>query len=126
MGTKRSPKPADASGWRHDVSNSGGGLFLDVGSHTLDLIDFLVGPLQDVRGVASRAPDAVTTAPEDVVSASFLSAGGVVGTATWNFRANDNLEVLEIVGTRGSATLPEVMNGVTCTVQYNDGTATDT
>jgi hypothetical protein len=31
--------------WRLDASISGGGLFMDLGSHQLDMLDWLVGPL---------------------------------------------------------------------------------
>ena len=49
----------EKSGWREDVPESGGGLFLDLGSHVIDLLDFLLGPLAGVAGHASRraAPD---------------------------------------------------------------------
>lgn len=33
-------------GWRFDKRQSGGGLFVDVGSHVLDLLDFLLGPMR--------------------------------------------------------------------------------
>ncbi|HYD85517.1 MAG TPA: Gfo/Idh/MocA family oxidoreductase, partial [Opitutus sp.] len=36
--------------WRVSAAESGGGLFLDVGSHVLDFLDFCVGPLEDVHG----------------------------------------------------------------------------
>jgi predicted dehydrogenase len=32
--------------WRFDPATAGGGLFLDVGSHCMDMVDFLAGPLQ--------------------------------------------------------------------------------
>ena len=38
--------------WRLDPADSGGGLFFDLGSHLLDLLDFLFGPLTDVHGTA--------------------------------------------------------------------------
>merc|ERR1712107_608196 len=105
------------------MGNSGGGLFVDVGSHALDLLDFLLGPLRDVRGVASRACSSASAAPEDVVSASFLAGDGIVGSASWNFRADADVDTLELVGSRGRAVLPDLMNGALCNVTYNDGTA---
>lgn len=120
--TLRKPANPNAAGWRHDVRNSGGGLFVDVGSHAFDLLDFLLGPLREVQGVAARAAGAATDAAEDVVSASFLAGDAILGSATWNFRADSDLETLELIGSRGRAILPELMNGVACTVEYNDGT----
>lgn len=32
-----------------DAEISGGGLFLDLGSHMLDLLDWLLGPLKDIQ-----------------------------------------------------------------------------
>lgn len=45
----------DKSHWHYDRPVSGGGLLLDVGCHALDLVDYLVGPLEDCRGVAVRS-----------------------------------------------------------------------
>lgn len=106
-----------SQGWRVDVPTSGGGLFVDVGSHLLDLLDFLLGPLREVKGVAARSPEAPATAPEDVVSATFLAGRAIAGSANWNFRAMDNFELLEIVGERGRLSLPEPMNGAVCIVE---------
>ncbi|MEN9813486.1 MAG: Glucose--fructose oxidoreductase precursor, partial [Verrucomicrobiota bacterium] len=50
-----SPAHRTAAGWRTDVRTAGAGLFFDLGSHALDLIDFLVGPLTDVSGRARNA-----------------------------------------------------------------------
>jgi 1,5-anhydro-D-fructose reductase (1,5-anhydro-D-mannitol-forming) len=36
--------------WRLQADVSGGGLFVDVGCHLLDRLDFIAGPLLDVRG----------------------------------------------------------------------------
>src|SRR3954469_21503427 len=41
-----------ASMWRVDPAVSGGGLFFDLASHTFDLLDFLLGPVRRVRGIA--------------------------------------------------------------------------
>ena len=86
--------------WRLDASDSGGGLFLDVGSHVLDLLDFLCGPLplEHVHGDAARV--ATTAAVEDAVTMIFRSAGGVPGTASFNFSSEVKEDVLEFTGTR--------------------------
>ena len=36
---------ADDGAWRVDPEISGGGHFVDLGSHTLDLLDWLLGPV---------------------------------------------------------------------------------
>src|SRR5690606_12863738 len=41
-------------GWRIDAVESGGGLFLDLASHLLDALDWVVGPLEQAAGVAAN------------------------------------------------------------------------
>ena len=43
---------ADAGNWRVDPTLAGGGYFFDLGSHMLDLLDFLLGPIAAVQGTA--------------------------------------------------------------------------
>lgn len=90
---------ADALPWRLRAEESGGGEFIDLGSHTLDLLDFLFGPLSDVRGTATnRASD---FAVEDTVVMTFSLPGGALGTASWNFAGGATDDVLEITGVDG-------------------------
>lgn len=97
----RNPRSGDLP-WRIDAAYSGGGLFLDVGSHTLDLLDFLVGPLTGVQGRAVNL--ASDHAVEDVVIMTFLTAKGVPGSALWNFAGGATEDRLEITGTDGRIT----------------------
>ena len=43
--TDRLAAGADATNWRFDPAQAGAGLFLDLASHCLDLVDFLVAPI---------------------------------------------------------------------------------
>jgi 1,5-anhydro-D-fructose reductase (1,5-anhydro-D-mannitol-forming) len=89
--------------WRYKSEFAGGGLFLDLASHTLDIIDFLFGPMQAVAGEASqRVPG---TDVEDTVALSFRSPDGIVGTGTWNFASFTNEDRIEITGTLGRIAL---------------------
>lgn len=97
------PNHLDAGvAWRLDAARAGGGLFLDLGSHLLDLLDHLLGPLTAVAGTAANL--ASTPAVEDTVAMSFLS-GGVPGTAAWNFASAGRDDTLEFAGTAGRLTL---------------------
>ena len=107
-----------------------------VGSHALDCLDFILGPLTDVRGPAPPGPTAThkpprlptrgelstTWAPqvcgvargapgaaESRVSASFGVAGGGVGSAVWDFDAPAHAAAqddLEILGSVGRLRVP--------------------
>lgn len=67
-------KASKGAGWRENASISGGGFFVDVGSHALDLLDFLLGPLQQLSGVAVRERGSDPAAPEEAVTVSFACA----------------------------------------------------
>ncbi len=69
--------------WRLDAENAGGGFFLDIGSHTLDLLDFFFGALEDVAGHAANLASGYDV--EDTLALSFRTPTGAPGTATWNF-----------------------------------------
>jgi 1,5-anhydro-D-fructose reductase (1,5-anhydro-D-mannitol-forming) len=88
------------AGWRIDAASAGAGHFLDVGSHTLDLMDHFFGPLCDVAGTAANR--ASPYAPEDTVAMSFRTAGGIVGAATWNFASATRRDAFRIEGTAGA------------------------
>ena len=91
-------RPSPAPQWRLDPEQSGGGIFLDVGSHALDLLDFLLGEFVEFGGSAATTGVAPV---EDVVAVHFRTSRGVVGSASWNFAASVTEERLEIDGTEG-------------------------
>jgi 1,5-anhydro-D-fructose reductase (1,5-anhydro-D-mannitol-forming) len=85
--------------WRVDAAHSGGGLFLDLGSHTLDLLDHLLGPLGKVAGHAARR--AGGKGVEDAVAMSFVSVGGVPGVASWDFGCPVEVDEVVLSGSKG-------------------------
>ena len=102
----RRPAPPRAGDWRLDAERSGGGKFVDIGSHALDLIDFLLGPLDRVRAAATGPAGHVETKVE-----MHFRIGEIDGTATWNFEASEAEDLLEIRGSTGSVRVPAAMNG---------------
>jgi len=85
--------------WRVQASDSGGGLFLDLGSHALDVLDFYFGALAAVQGHA--ACFGTEAEVEDSVALSFRTNHGVPGVVTMNFASHAKEDVLEISGTAG-------------------------
>lgn len=92
----------DAGGrhWHVNPEVSGGGLFMDLGCHTLNLLDWLFGPITSASGQASNQAGAY--APEDTVAMSFAFESGVLGTGLWNFCSHAHEDRIEIIGERGS------------------------
>jgi predicted dehydrogenase len=83
--------------WRLIAEHAGGGLFLDIGSHVLDILDFFLGPLQNVAG---RAKSAARQYPvEDQVELTFTAAGNVSGHVSFNFAGDHREEGFVIRGT---------------------------
>ena len=89
-------------GWRLDPARSGGGIFFEAVGHTLDILDFILGPIESVRAFADNQPGAYT--PEDVVTAAFRYASGAHGSGAWCFSADCDDEHNEIVGSKGRIT----------------------
>jgi predicted dehydrogenase len=86
--------------WRVKPEISGGGYFVDLASHTLDFLDFILGPLRSVKGFASN--HARMYPAEDIVAGSFLFESGVHGTGIWCFNAFEHHDMTEITGSEGS------------------------
>lgn len=87
--------------WRYDPKISGGGPFVDLGSHQLDLLDFYFGPMTIENSQTERMIDAYPVV--DTVSASFVSSTGIPCGGTWRFADSegDNVDVFEITGSDG-------------------------
>lgn len=98
-----------AGAWRFDPAVGGAGLFFDMGSHSLDLVDFLLAPVRDVSGVAVNTGGAY--AAEDVTVASFELENGVAGTGLWNFNADGPSDSIRVIGSRGHLVTPIFTDG---------------
>lgn len=87
--------------WRWNAADAGAGLFYDMGSHLLDIFDFLMGPLKDVAGVAANRASKHDV--EDAVAMSF-SVMGAPGVGRWNFAARGERDRIKLEGTEGEIT----------------------
>lgn len=98
-----------ATTWRFNPEIAGAGLFLDMGSHCFDLLDFLVGQVSSVTGFAVNTGQAY--AVEDVTAAAFQLGDNVVGTGIWNFNAADTMDGLVFAGADGVLNTPVFTDG---------------
>ena len=92
--------------WRVIPEIAGAGYFFDLGSHQLDVLDFLLGP---VKSACGRAVNQAGLYPaEDAVAGSFIFESGAVGTGLWCFTVPKHLQTdaMEIVGSRGKIVFP--------------------
>jgi len=85
--------------WRFEPHINGGGQFVDMGVHTLDFLDSLLGPIKSVQGSASN--QAGLYPAEDHVVASFVFESGVTGVGDWCLTAALPTDETTLVGTRG-------------------------
>lgn len=85
--------------WRVIPEIAGAGKFLDLASHTLDVLDYILGPIEDAKGHNSN--QAGLYPAEDMVTASFKFKSGVQGVGAWSFAAFEHLDRNEIIGSEG-------------------------
>lgn len=100
------PLPAgeNASSWRFDPAVAGAGLFFDLASHCFDLLDFLLGPITAVWGVAANTGGKY--AAEDVTASAFSIGDRVLGTGVWNFNADRVFDRMTFKGSAGELRTP--------------------
>lgn len=92
--------PLDELHWHYFPELSGGGKFVDTGSHQLDLLSFFFGDLDEVTGFATNRAGLYPV--PDTAVASFRFKSGLVGTGVWNFTANTDVDEICIVGSKGT------------------------
>jgi len=90
---------ARAYEWRTDPALSGGGLFVDLASHGLDLMIHLLGPIEQACGVATNQQGLYAT--EDAVSGALRFASGATGSGFWNFACHERQDQIVIQGSSG-------------------------
>jgi len=103
----------DKSHWHYAKEISGGGLFLDVGCHMLDLVEFFVGKIENPTGRAflsindQRVEDNVRGFwDHTLIEPDSGACRRIGGSCVFNFTSGGpRRDELEIVGTQGSLTI---------------------
>jgi len=96
------PLPPGVTDWRVDPAVAGGGRFVDMACHTLDFLDYVLGPIRTAQGVATN--QAKHHPAEDIVAAAFEFSSGVEGVGLWWFASPTSMDRTEILGTLGRVT----------------------
>lgn len=101
----KAPSDAERSGelsWRVDPEIAGGGHFFDLASHQLDYLDFLFGPVRQIKSIVLNQSGLYKA--EDFVTSEFVFDKNIVGTGTWcfNLSAESNRDIIEITGDKGT------------------------
>ena len=89
--------------WRVIPSIAGGGFFVDLAAHALDVFDHWFGPIADVAGQATNHGGNYPA--EDTVTMSWSHAEGAQGTGTWCFCASRATDEILIEGTHGTLSM---------------------
>ena len=95
--------------WRVIPELAGGGRFLDLASHALDVFDYLFGPVASASGRAANQAGLYDA--EDIVTGNWVHRSGVIGTCTLCFTTFDRIDRCEIVGSKGVITFQVIEGG---------------
>ena len=88
--------------WRLQAEHSGGGLIMDIGCHTIDIIDFMVGPLSHVSGSSANLVSPYSVEDSVTIQAKCVNSGALVS-MQWSFACAPGIfdDTIIIRGTQG-------------------------
>ncbi|HZR44843.1 MAG TPA: Gfo/Idh/MocA family oxidoreductase [Ktedonobacteraceae bacterium] len=100
----RSQKYYDSGAWRGTWELDGGGVLMNQSIHSIDLLQWLMGPVKSIYAYADTLVHSMET--EDVAAAVLRFANGALGTITATTGAYPGVTTrIEIFGERGSAVI---------------------
>lgn len=86
--------------WRVQPELAGGGHFVDLAVHTLDFLDYALGPIKSAKGFAIN--QAGYYPAEDHVAGTFVFESGALGSGIWCFSSARHIDQTTIAGTKGA------------------------
>jgi len=110
---------AGKDNWRVNPEISGGGYFVDLGCHTLDILQFFFGNIISATGHAANQGGFYKA--EDFVNGLCIFASGVQGSGNWCFTSSSSLDRTEIIGEKGKITFATFGNDPVM-LETNEGT----
>jgi len=85
--------------WRFQKKISGGGNFLDMGTHSIDMIQFLMGEIEKINFETFKTTSYHDV--EDTLITNMKLKNNIVGHGSWSSISNKNEDRFEIYGTKG-------------------------
>jgi predicted dehydrogenase len=87
--------------WNSNPAISGGGVLIDNGTHSVDIVRYLLGPIKKMFAFEGKRVAGLPV--EDTVSLSFITADNVHGTIrlSWSVQV-DSATYIDITGTEGA------------------------
>jgi len=92
-------KDTEEKNWRVQPEIAGGGYFVDLASHGINLLSHMLGNIDRVYGIAKNQQQRYKA--EDAVAASFSFAQGATGCGVWNFGSHHYTDQVFIAGDQG-------------------------
>jgi predicted dehydrogenase len=90
-----------ASRWNSNAEVSGGGVLVDNGTHSVDLVRYFLGPITEVQAI--EAPSVQNLSVEDTVQLFVKTAGGTLGRIDLSWSIDKHLpSFLNIHGSHGT------------------------
>ena len=88
--------------WRLQPDISGGGYFYDLAPHQLDILQHIFGVITRAHGYPTNRAHLYKA--EDTISAAFIFASGIPGSASWCFVGHESAKEdrITVVGDKGS------------------------
>ncbi len=104
-------KTPEQMSWHVFPEIGGAGHFYDLASHTFVYLDFVFGPVTDVKGTAANLAGLYPA--EDTVTATWKHESGVVGSGSWCFVVDkyEFKDEIEIIGDEGRIIIPSFTHG---------------